>query len=82
MGVSGPEFGESIPKAIERCRGISAPLASSMAKLPEGLVAEVVKQGVKEQKQEGISQGGNEKEFEAIVPAMKARGFKGKLEAI
>ena len=43
----------------------------------EKLSAEVKTMGVKERQEKGISQGGQEQEFESIVPKPEAGGFKG-----
>ena len=47
--------------------------------MAEEALAEVCEQREKERKQEGISEGGNEQQLEAVVPAMEARGLKGKV---
>ena len=52
-----PELGKGISEAIEQCRGMSAPLASSVAKLAKEPLAEVLEERVKERKQKGISGG-------------------------
>jgi hypothetical protein len=58
---------------------MSAPLASSVAKVAEEPLAIVLEPGVKERKQEGISEGSNEKQLEAVVPTLETRRFKGQV---
>ena len=78
-GKSEPEIGQGMTQAIKRCRGISAPLASSMAEMTEKTLAEKRQGRVKERKQESIGKGGNQQELETVLPAVQARGLKSEI---
>jgi hypothetical protein len=54
---SEPEISKGMTKAIKRCRGISAPLASSMTEITEETLPESSQGRMEEREQESIGKG-------------------------